>query len=194
MVDLGVERALLPRGRRLVLSRVLHAALAETLADGGQAILFLNRRGFSTRIFCFDCGHAERCRALRDLAGLPRRRSEAALPLLPVRDRSARDLFEMRRTRHRAARTRHRTPRGRRAAALSERAHRAARPRHRRAARRDRARARGARRRAASTSSSARRWSRRATTSRACAWWASSPPTRACTSRTSARPSAPSSC
>jgi primosomal protein N' (replication factor Y) len=24
-------------------------------------ILFLNRRGFSTRIFCFDCGHAERC-------------------------------------------------------------------------------------------------------------------------------------
>jgi len=61
IVDLGVERALLPRGRRLVLSRVLHAALAETLADGGQAILFLNRRGFSTRIFCFDCGHAERC-------------------------------------------------------------------------------------------------------------------------------------
>ena len=61
LVDLGVERALLPRGRRLVLSRVLHAAVAEALADGGQVILFLNRRGFSTRIFCFDCGHAERC-------------------------------------------------------------------------------------------------------------------------------------
>jgi len=61
VIDLGVERALLPRGRRLVLSRVLHAAVAEALADGGQVILFLNRRGFSTRIFCFDCGHAERC-------------------------------------------------------------------------------------------------------------------------------------
>jgi primosomal protein N' (replication factor Y) len=62
IVDLEKERASLPRGRRLVLSRALHQALAETLADRGQAILFLNRRGFSTRIFCFDCGHAERCR------------------------------------------------------------------------------------------------------------------------------------
>jgi primosomal protein N' (replication factor Y) len=62
IVDLGEERKHVPRGRRLVLSRVLHAAIAETLADGGQAILFLNRRGFSTRIFCFDCGHAERCK------------------------------------------------------------------------------------------------------------------------------------
>jgi primosomal protein N' (replication factor Y) (superfamily II helicase) len=62
IVDLGKERALLPRGRKLVLSRRLQAALREVLAEGGQAILFLNRRGFSTRIFCFDCGHAERCR------------------------------------------------------------------------------------------------------------------------------------
>jgi primosomal protein N' (replication factor Y) len=45
-----------------VLSRALLRALSETLAEGGQAILFLNRRGFSTRIFCFECGHAERCR------------------------------------------------------------------------------------------------------------------------------------
>jgi len=62
IVDLEKERATLPRGRRLVLSRALAKALAETLADHGQAILFLNRRGFSTRIFCFQCGHAERCR------------------------------------------------------------------------------------------------------------------------------------
>jgi primosomal protein N' (replication factor Y) len=61
VVDLGAERAALPRGRKLILSRSLHRALADTLADGGQAILFLNRRGFSTRIFCFGCGHAERC-------------------------------------------------------------------------------------------------------------------------------------
>jgi primosomal protein N' (replication factor Y) len=62
IVDLGRERATLPRGRRLVLSRALATALSETLADRGQAILFLNRRGFSTKIFCFQCGHAERCR------------------------------------------------------------------------------------------------------------------------------------
>ncbi len=62
IVDLAAERALVPRGRRLVLSRTLRRALAETLAEAGQAILFLNRRGFSTRIFCFDCGHAERCK------------------------------------------------------------------------------------------------------------------------------------
>jgi len=62
LVDLNVERASLPRGRKLVLSRALRAALADTLAAGGQAILFLNRRGFSTRVFCFSCGHAESCR------------------------------------------------------------------------------------------------------------------------------------
>jgi primosomal protein N' (replication factor Y) len=62
LVDLEKERASLPRGRRLIISRTLHAAIVETLADHGQAILFLNRRGFSTRIFCFDCGHAETCR------------------------------------------------------------------------------------------------------------------------------------
>ena len=61
LVDLAAERATLPRGRKLVLSRALRAALADTLAAGGQAILFLNRRGFSTRVFCFACGHAETC-------------------------------------------------------------------------------------------------------------------------------------
>ena len=61
IVDLAAERAFVPRGRKLVLSRALRRALVETLADGGQAILFLNRRGFSTRVLCFECGHAERC-------------------------------------------------------------------------------------------------------------------------------------
>jgi primosomal protein N' (replication factor Y) len=37
-------------------------ALEETLAAGEQAILFLNRRGFSTFIFCRACGQAQRCR------------------------------------------------------------------------------------------------------------------------------------
>jgi primosomal protein N' (replication factor Y) len=62
IVDLARERAAAPRGRKLILSRPLRAALQQTLAEGGQALLLLNRRGFSTRIFCFDCGHAERCK------------------------------------------------------------------------------------------------------------------------------------
>ncbi len=61
IVDLAEERRLLPRGRKLIFSRALALALRENLARGGQAILLLNRRGFSTRIFCFSCGHAERC-------------------------------------------------------------------------------------------------------------------------------------
>jgi len=61
IVDLARERADLPRGRKLVLSRVLRRAMAEVLAEGGQTILFLNRRGFSTRVLCFECGWASHC-------------------------------------------------------------------------------------------------------------------------------------
>ena len=62
IVDLVRERELSPRGRRIVLSGALERALRETLAGGGQSILLLNRRGFSTQVFCFSCGAAERCR------------------------------------------------------------------------------------------------------------------------------------
>jgi primosomal protein N' (replication factor Y) len=61
IVDLEQERRWLPRGRKLIFSRALARALAENLARGGQSILLLNRRGFSTRILCWSCGHAERC-------------------------------------------------------------------------------------------------------------------------------------
>jgi primosomal protein N' (replication factor Y) len=61
IVDLAKEKAKNARGRKAILSRPLRRAIDETLAGGGQTILFLNRRGFSTRIFCFQCGHAERC-------------------------------------------------------------------------------------------------------------------------------------
>ena len=61
IVDLARERDAAPRGRKVILSRPLRSAMAETLAAGGQTILFLNRRGFSTTVLCFDCGHAERC-------------------------------------------------------------------------------------------------------------------------------------
>jgi primosomal protein N' (replication factor Y) len=39
----------------------LKAALAETLAQGGQSLLFLNRRGFATWLVCDACGHVLRC-------------------------------------------------------------------------------------------------------------------------------------
>jgi primosomal protein N' (replication factor Y) len=61
LVDLVKERAGLPRGRKLILTRALARALADVLAEGGQALLFLNRRGFSTQITCFACGRVERC-------------------------------------------------------------------------------------------------------------------------------------
>jgi primosomal protein N' (replication factor Y) len=61
IVDLRRERELLPRGRKLILSLPLQRALAQTLRERGQAILLLNRRGFSTQILCFRCGFASRC-------------------------------------------------------------------------------------------------------------------------------------
>ena len=61
IVDLDRERAVLPSGRKLILSRSLESALRQTLAEGGQSILLLNRRGFSTQVLCFECGRAERC-------------------------------------------------------------------------------------------------------------------------------------
>ncbi len=57
IVDL---RTYLPDGEAM-LSSPLRAALAETMAAGDQAILFLNRRGFATFVLCRACGHAFRC-------------------------------------------------------------------------------------------------------------------------------------
>jgi primosomal protein N' (replication factor Y) len=44
-----------------VLSKALHKAIEHTLEKKQQTILFLNRRGFHTFIFCLDCGHAFQC-------------------------------------------------------------------------------------------------------------------------------------
>ncbi|MFN7634545.1 MAG: primosomal protein N', partial [Acetobacteraceae bacterium] len=48
-----------PRGR--FLSPVLVQAVAETLARGEQAMLFLNRRGYAPLTLCRACGHRLRC-------------------------------------------------------------------------------------------------------------------------------------
>ncbi len=58
IVDLRQE---LRAGNTSIFSRRLQTAMKETLARGEQAILFLNRRGTATFVFCRDCGEALKC-------------------------------------------------------------------------------------------------------------------------------------
>ncbi|MCD8241199.1 MAG: primosomal protein N', partial [Lachnospiraceae bacterium] len=58
IVDLRKE---LQEGNRGIFSRKLVAALDERLRRGEQAMLFLNRRGFSGFVSCRSCGEALRC-------------------------------------------------------------------------------------------------------------------------------------
>ncbi len=58
IVDMRRE---LKAGNRSIFSRELQAALTETLEHRQQAILFLNRRGTATYVFCRDCGFVLRC-------------------------------------------------------------------------------------------------------------------------------------
>ncbi len=60
-VEVVDMRGELRAGNRSVFSRALQTGLKETLADGQQAILFLNRRGSATYVFCRNCGEAVRC-------------------------------------------------------------------------------------------------------------------------------------
>ncbi len=58
VVDMRQE---LKSGNRSIFSRALQKALDETLQADHQAILFLNRRGSATYIFCRDCGWVAQC-------------------------------------------------------------------------------------------------------------------------------------
>lgn len=58
LVDMRRE---LRSGNTGIFSRALQDALREVLADRQQALLFLNRRGANTWVFCRDCGYVERC-------------------------------------------------------------------------------------------------------------------------------------
>jgi len=49
------------RSYRGAISRQLHVAIREALLGGGQVILLLNRRGFSTHIQCPACGEVVQC-------------------------------------------------------------------------------------------------------------------------------------
>jgi primosomal protein N' (replication factor Y) len=50
------------RGPPGALSEGLERAMREALKAGGQVMLLLNRRGFSTHVHCPSCGHVEACR------------------------------------------------------------------------------------------------------------------------------------
>ena len=54
-------RAELKSGSRGIFSQALIDALDKVLKNDQQAILFLNRRGTATYVFCRDCGTAVRC-------------------------------------------------------------------------------------------------------------------------------------
>ncbi|MDA8126654.1 MAG: primosomal protein N' [Deltaproteobacteria bacterium] len=59
VVDLRKERN--EQGLTPLFSRVLCEAIGKNLAAGNQTLLFLNRRGFHTYLFCPDCGHVFAC-------------------------------------------------------------------------------------------------------------------------------------
>ena len=49
------------QGNRTIFSQILKDRLAETISSGNQAILFLNRRGYSSFMMCTKCGYVARC-------------------------------------------------------------------------------------------------------------------------------------
>jgi primosomal protein N' (replication factor Y) len=60
-VNIVDMRAELQTGNRSIFSRALQSELGHILEHGLQAILFLNRRGMATYVFCRDCGYALKC-------------------------------------------------------------------------------------------------------------------------------------
>ncbi|HWG44761.1 MAG TPA: primosomal protein N' [Gemmataceae bacterium] len=50
------------KGRPSAISDGLEHAMRTALKGGGQVMLLLNRRGFSTHVHCPSCGHVESCR------------------------------------------------------------------------------------------------------------------------------------
>lgn len=58
IVDMRQE---LMAGNRSIFSRELHSAIQQVLDTGQQAILFLNRLGSATYVFCRHCGHVIKC-------------------------------------------------------------------------------------------------------------------------------------
>ena len=49
------------RGNNSAFSQALREELSDVLQNGNQAIIFLNRRGYSHTVICQDCGYALKC-------------------------------------------------------------------------------------------------------------------------------------
>lgn len=60
-VEICDMRLELRQGNRSIFSRALSAGLTESIAQGRQAILFLNRRGSAPIVQCRDCGYVVTC-------------------------------------------------------------------------------------------------------------------------------------
>ncbi len=60
-VEICDMRLELRQGNRSIFSRALSAALTDSIAQGRQAILFLNRRGSAPIVQCRDCGYVVTC-------------------------------------------------------------------------------------------------------------------------------------
>lgn len=58
VVDMCQELA---DGNRTIFSKELYSSLSDTIKNGKQAILFLNRRGYSTFVACRGCGYVVMC-------------------------------------------------------------------------------------------------------------------------------------
>ncbi len=58
IVDMRLE---LKKDNRTIFSTALRTAIEDRLSRKEQVILFLNRRGYSTYVFCRTCGYVERC-------------------------------------------------------------------------------------------------------------------------------------
>lgn len=61
LIDVRQEEAML--GRRVLIGSRLKKAVDEALAEGGQALLFINRRGYAPALYCPSCGESVRCRS-----------------------------------------------------------------------------------------------------------------------------------
>ena len=59
--EIADMREELKAGNRSIFSKALRGAMEETLQDGGQIMLFLNRRGFAGFVSCRSCGEVIRC-------------------------------------------------------------------------------------------------------------------------------------
>ncbi len=76
LIDLRHEPP--PKGRHRAIGLRLEQAMRDALAKGGQVILLLNRRGFSTFIHCPACGHVVKCKFC-DVALTHHRERETAM-------------------------------------------------------------------------------------------------------------------